>query len=43
LLSTQDFVTVNKEGINVIAIGSTPKKVILDSNQEERVIHSLAS
>ena len=26
----------NKEGINVIALGSTPKKVILDSNKEER-------
>jgi hypothetical protein len=36
LLSTQDFVTINKEGINVIALGSTPKKVILDSNKEER-------
>jgi hypothetical protein len=36
-------VTINKEGINVIALGSNPKKVILDSNKEERQIHSLVS
>jgi hypothetical protein len=36
LLSTQDFVTINKEGVNVIALGSTPKKLIKDSNKEER-------
>ena len=41
--SNQDFVTLNKDGIQVVALGSQQKKVIKDAEGNERIIHSLDS
>jgi len=38
-----DFVIINREGINLIALGDTDTREIIDSDGNERIIHSLAS
>ena len=38
-----DFVTLNKDGINVFALGKTNKRVIIDNESQERMIHSFES
>ena len=36
-----DFVTLNREGINILALGSVEKRAIMDSDLQERMLHSL--
>ena len=43
LESSKDFISVNKDGINVVALGSTAHRPITDSNGVERMLHSLES
>lgn len=38
-----DFVTLNREGINIVALGGVEKRAIMDSQGQERMIHSLQS
>ena len=38
-----DFVTLNREGINIIALGSVEKREIMDADGQERMLHSLQS
>ena len=38
-----DFVTLNKDGINVFALGSRDKRPIMDVEGQQRMIHSLES
>ena len=39
----KDFITLSRYGINVIALGSTHKRKIYDSNGKHKMIHSLQS
>jgi len=39
----KDFVTLNRDGINVLALGSTEKRPLDDSLGQQRMIHSLES
>jgi len=41
--ATNDFVTINRDGIMIFALGSIPKRPIKDSAGEDRMIHSLES
>ena len=43
LHNTNDFITVNRDGINVFALGSTQKRPIIDANGDARMINSLES
>lgn len=43
LLSTNDFMILNKDGINIIAIGEKPSRVIKDKNGQDTKIHALGS
>jgi len=43
LLSSNDFVVMNKEGVFVYALGQNEKRTIKDQMGNTRVIHSLAS
>lgn len=43
LESSKDFLTVNKDGINVVALGSTTSRPIVDADGILRVLHSLES
>lgn len=43
LESSKDFLSVNKDGINVVALGSIPHRPIVDSLGIERMLHSLES
>lgn len=43
LLNTNDFMILNKTGINIIAIGEKPSRVIKDNEGYDRKIHSLGS
>jgi hypothetical protein len=43
LLSTNDFMILNKDGINVIALGEKDKKTLTDNEGNKRVLHSLGS
>ena len=38
-----DFVTLNRDGINIVALGSVEKRPMLDSAGQERMLHSLQS
>ena len=40
---SQDFLIVNRDGIQVLSLGQVDKKRIIDSEQNERIIHSLES
>ena len=39
----KDFVTLNRDGINVLALGSNEKRPLTDSQGLQRMIHSLES
>lgn len=43
LESSKDFITVNKDGINVVALGSTAHRPVVDANGIDRMLHSLES
>ena len=38
-----DFVTLNRDGINIVALGQVEKREIMDSDGQERMLHSLQS
>ena len=39
----KDFVSLNRDGINLVALGSTEKRLLVDQEGNERIIHSLES
>lgn len=41
LLSTNDFLILSKDGINLLAIGEKPSRVVKDTEGLDRMIHSL--
>ena len=41
LLSTNDFMILSKDGINLLAIGEKPSKIVKDKDGLKRMIHSL--
>jgi hypothetical protein len=43
LESSKDFISVNKDGINVVALGSIPHRPVVDSQGIDRMLHSLES
>jgi hypothetical protein len=43
LESSKDFLSVNKDGINIVALGSNPHRPIVDALGIERMLHSLES
>lgn len=43
LLNTNDFLILSKDGINVLALGEKPGRVIKDEEGFDRYIHSLGS
>ena len=43
LLNSNDFLILSKDGINVLALGEKPGRVIKDQEGFERYIHSLGS
>jgi hypothetical protein len=38
-----DFVTINRDGISLIALGNRHKRIIKDLNGQEKCVHSLQS
>ena len=44
LLSTNDFLILSQDGLNLISLGeTTQKKIIEDSERQKRLIHPLGS
>lgn len=43
LLETNDFVTLSKEGINILSLGYHNGKVFVDKNGKNKFIHALGS
>jgi hypothetical protein len=43
LQKTLDFITINREGINVLTLDSKAKKSIMHENGQEKMIHALES
>lgn len=43
LLQNKDFVTVNKDGIFVVSLGSIFRKAIKDNEGNDKMLHSLES
>ena len=43
LSKNKDFVTINREGINVLSIGNHAKKSVKADNGQDKMIHSLDS
>ena len=43
LNKNQDFVTINREGINILSLSAEAKKSILSDNGQHKMIHSLES
>lgn len=43
LLSSNDFMLLNKDGINLLALGDKPGRVVVDQDGFDRYIHSLGS
>jgi len=43
LLNTNDFIILSKDGINVLALGEKPSRIITDDKGAPRMIHSLGS
>jgi len=41
LLSSNDFLTLSKDGINLIALGHSKNKVVKDKDGINRMLHSL--
>jgi len=42
-LQTKDFITFNKDGINVVGLDSIHRRAIKDSDGTDKIIHSLES
>lgn len=40
---SKDFLSVNKDGINVVALGSKPNRPVTDATGIDRMLHSLES
>lgn len=38
-----NFVTLNRDGVNVFSLGSTNKRVIKDADGNDRMLHSFES
>lgn len=38
-----DFVTINREGISLVALGNQHKRVVVDASGQEKIVHSLQS
>lgn len=43
LNKNKDFITINKEGVNVYSLGSRSKQSITADNGQEKMVHSLDS
>jgi len=43
LSKNKDFVTINREGINVITLNANDRRAVTACNGQEQMIHSLAS
>lgn len=43
LYKNHDFLIVNRDGINILSLGSVDKKRIVDSEGNDRIMHSLES
>ena len=43
LQEAKDFISINKDGIHVIALGSTSRRPLVDGDGNDRMIHSLES
>ena len=43
LEKNKDFVSVSKLGINMLALGSVPKRHVVDGNGQDKMIHNLDS
>lgn len=43
LLQNNDFLMLSKDGINLIALGAKPNKLVLDKDNQKRLMHSLGS
>ena len=41
LNKNKDFVSLSKSGINVLALGATPKRPLKDNEGQSKMIHSL--
>lgn len=39
----KDFITLNRDGINILALGSKDKRALVDNMKQNRMIHSLES
>ena len=39
----KDFCILSKSGLNILALGAIDKRMVMDENQNERMIHSLES
>lgn len=40
---TKDFITVNREGISIMSLGTKPKKSVKSENGQDMMVHSLES
>lgn len=43
LESNKDFVTINKDGMHVVSLGSQPRRPLKDGKGVDRMLHSLES
>lgn len=43
LLDTNDFLILSKDGINLLALGEKPQKIVKDKENQKRLIHSLGA
>lgn len=43
LLHTNDFIILSKDGVNLLALGERPSRVVKDDKGADRRIHSLGS
>ena len=43
LLSTNDFMILSKDGMNLLALGYKESRVVKDKDGQRRMIHSLGS
>jgi hypothetical protein len=43
LTSNKDFISINKDGMHVVSLGSQPRKPLVDDNGYDRMLHSLDS
>ena len=43
LLTSNDFMMLSKDGINLIALGNKEQKLVRDKDDQKRLMHSLGS